>query len=190
MREIMISILNDYLKVFPEEQERQSIFLNYLNSNDDESIIDWNNFDGHIVASGFVYSKEDDKFLVLYHNDMKMFLYPGGHMDKEDSNPLDAAKREVREETGLIDFKLLSINNNELVPIDIDTHIISYNERLSLPEHYHFDIRYLFVVDKISKVSIDIDELSSYKWISVNELGEDINYGSVANKIKKILNKY
>ena len=65
---------------------------------------------------------------------------------------------------------MLSINDNELIPIDIDTHIISYNERLNLPEHYHFDIRYLFMINKISEISIDLEELSSYKWISVDEL--------------------
>lgn len=190
MKKIVYKILNEYLKVFPEEKTRQSNFIDYLNKYNDIEITDWNNFNGHIVASGFVYSKEDDKFLVLYHNDMKMFLYPGGHMDEKDLNPLEAAKREVIEETGLNDFELLSINDNELIPIDIDTHIISYNERLNLPEHYHFDIRYLFMINKISEISIDLEELSNYKWISIDELEEDTNYGKVANKIKKILNKH
>jgi len=187
MKKIIIDILNDYLKIFPEEKTRQSIFLKYLKEHKPHEVIDWNNFNGHIVASGFVYSKENDKFLVLYHNDMKMYLYPGGHIDKGDLNPLEAAKREVKEETGLKDLKLCKVSNNELIPIDIDTHIISYNERLNLPEHYHFDIRYLFIVDNISEINIDLEELSSYKWISVQELSNDLNYGKIVNKINKFL---
>jgi len=189
MKDVLLNIVKEYSIVFPEEKERQSFFVEYLKNHNDDEIIDWNNFNGHVVASGFVYSKKDNKFLVLYHEDMKMFVYPGGHIDKEDLNPLDAAKREVIEETGIHELELLKVSNNELIPIDIDTHIISYNERLNLPEHYHFDIRYLFVVDNILKVKIDNEELSSYKWISMDELSNDINYGRIANKIKKLLRR-
>ena len=153
----------------------------------DLEITDWNNFDGHVVASGFIYAKEENKFLVLYHNDLKMFLYPGGHIDSNDTNPLSASKREIFEETGLSNLEQLKISNYELVPIDIDTHKIGYNERLNLPEHYHFDFRYLFMVDRISDIKIDIEELSSYKWISIEELSSDINYGRIATKITKLL---
>ena len=38
------------------------------------------------------------------------------------------------------------LTKNKMVPIDIDTHRIGYNERLNLPEHLHFDFRYLFVI--------------------------------------------
>ena len=116
-----------------------------------------------------------------------MFLYPGGHVDKNDINPLDASKREIFEETGLNDLELLKLMDDELIPIDIDTHKISYNERLNLPEHYHFDFRYLFMVDEVSDIKIDSEELSNYKWISLDELSEDKNYGVVASKIKRIL---
>ena len=105
MKNLILTILNKYLLLFPEEKKRQAKLIKFLNNFDDRQIIDWNNFDGHIVASGFIYSKKDKKFLVMYHNDMKKYIYPGGHIDLSDINPLDAAIREVKEETGLIDFK-------------------------------------------------------------------------------------
>lgn len=187
MREILLSVLNDYLLLFPHEQERQFILYNYLKTHTDLEITDWNNFDGHVVASGFIYAKEENKFLVLYYNDLKMFLYPGGHIDSNDTTPLSASKREIFEETGLSNLEQLKILNYELVPIDIDTHKIGYNERLNLPEHYHFDFRYLFMVDRISDIKIDIEESSDYKWISIEELSSDINYGRIATKITKLL---
>jgi len=187
VKNILLKILADYLLVFPEEQLRQTVLIDYLNKHKDDEIVDWNNFAGHIVAGGFIYAKEEEKFLVLYHNDLKMFLYPGGHIDSTDINPLQAAKREVCEETGLSDLHQLEITDGKLIPIDIDTHTIGYNERLNLPEHYHFDFRYLFIVDNISEVRTDSEELSGYKWISVEELGSDPNYGMIANKIKKLL---
>lgn len=187
MKDNLIALLNSYLILFPEEQERQKILIQYLQSHQNDEVVDWNNFDGHIVAGGFIYAKEENKFLVLYHNDLKMFLYPGGHIDSNDVNILTAAKREIAEETGLNDLEQLIVSDNELIPIDIDTHKIGYNERLNLPEHYHFDFRYLFVVDKIQDIKTDEDEMSGYKWISLDELTNDPNYGRVATKIKRLI---
>lgn len=187
MKNLIINLLNKYLEIFTNESERQSNLIKYLHCHNSDELVDWNNFDGHIVAGGFIYSKEENKFLVLYHKDLKMYLYPGGHMVNDDINPLLASKREVLEETGLVNIENLKIGEDELVPIDIDTHKISYNERLGLPEHYHFDFRYLFTVDKISDIKIDTEELSNYKWIDLDELSNDTNYGSVASKIKVLI---
>ena len=187
MKNILLNILNKYLEIFPEEKDRQTALLNYLNSHEDNEITDWNNFDGHVVAGGFIYSKEDNKFLVLYHKDLKMYLYPGGHTDAKDKNPLEASKREIQEETGLSNLEQLIIENDEMLPIDIDTHIIGYNERLNLPQHYHFDFRYLFIIDRIENINIDVEELENYKWIDINDLYNDSNYGSVASKIERLL---
>ena len=187
MKDSILTIINQYLLLFPEEKQRQAKLVYFLNNFDDNEIIDWNNFNGHIVASGFVYSKNDKKFLVMYHNDMKMYTYPGGHIDLCDANPLVAAIREVKEETGLMDFEEVNIARNELVPVDIDTHIISYNERLNLPQHYHFDFRYLFIIDKILNVKVDGTELSNYKWINIDELSSDPNYGKIVEKLRRLL---
>lgn len=187
MKNILLTILKKYLEIFPEEKNRQTELLNYLNSHEDTEITNWNNFDGHIVAGGFIYSKKDNKFLVLYHKDLKMYLYPGGHIDANDKNPLEAAKREIQEETGLFNLKQFIIGNNELLPIDIDTHIIGYNERLNLPQHYHFDFRYLFIIDRIENINIDVDECENNKWIKINDLYNDSNYRNVANKIGRLL---
>lgn len=189
MKDILIDIINKYLKIFPEEQDRQSKIIDYLNIHSNEEITDWNNFNGHIVAGGFIYAREEKKFLVLYHKDLNRYLYPGGHTDKSDINTLETAKREIKEETGLTNLEHLKLSDDELIPIDIDMHIINYNERLKLPEHYHFDFRYLFIIDKISNIKLDSEELLNYKWIDINELKNDINYGVVVDKIEKLIGR-
>lgn len=186
-KKILIDIINEYLVIFPKERERQTKLIKYLQHNNDKQIIDWNNFDGHIVAGGFIYAKEENKFLVLYHKDLKMYLYPGGHVDAKDINPLETSKREIEEETGLSNLEQLVLNCNNLIPIDIDTHTVGYNERLNLPEHYHFDFRYLFMVNKIVDIKLDKEESANYKWISTDELSKGTNYGIVITKIKNVL---
>lgn len=183
MRELLLKLMSEYLVLFPNEQQRQEKFIEYLKNHDDNQITDWNNFDGHVVAGGFIYAKEEQKFLVIYHNDLKMFLYPGGHIDSNDINPLEASKREVYEETGFDSIDEVILSNNKLIPIDIDTHVIPYNERLNLPEHYHFEFRYLFTIDSIKEVKLDLSESSKFKWISIDELRDDKNYGKIAEKI-------
>lgn len=187
MKEKLIGCLNKYLEMFPEEYERQARLINYLKTHDDKEIVDWNNFDGHVVAGGFIYAKEEKKFLVLYHNDLKMYLYPGGHIDSNDTDPLLASVREVKEETGLTNLEQVKVVDDKLVPIDIDTHVIGYNKRLNLPEHYHFDFRYLFMIDKIEDIKMDSEELSNYQWIDINELRNDINYGKISSKIEVLI---
>lgn len=56
------NILLKYLETFPEEKNKQKIFGKYLKNFSESEIIDWNNFDGHIVASGFIYAKAEKSF--------------------------------------------------------------------------------------------------------------------------------
>jgi len=58
-------IVDCYLKIFPNELKRQERLLEALNQKEN-NIIDWNNFEGHVVASGFVYSRKLKKFLVIF----------------------------------------------------------------------------------------------------------------------------
>ncbi len=179
-------IINQYLSLFPNELNRLSLLNEFLKKENDEMIFDWNNANGHITVGSFVYSKSDDAFLVLYHKDLKMYLYPGGHVNNNDRNIIEAAKRELKEETGLTNLELFTINN-EVLPFDIHTHIIPFNERVNMSEHYHFDFRFLFLIDEICNVHVDEDELEHYKWVSAKELSEYSNFGNIVEKIKILL---
>lgn len=188
MRENVRLIIKKYLEKFSKEKERLFLLEDYLNKSDDNEIIDWNNINGHLTVGAFVYCVSEDKFLVLYHKDLKMYLYPGGHVDKEDKSLLDAAKRELEEETGLKKLKLLQTDNMK-VPFDIDIHLIPINERVNIPEHYHFDFRYLFLTETISEINFDKQEFNNYKWISSEELSKDKNYGKIISKVKSFIDR-
>ena len=189
MKDNIPNILEEYLLLFPEEKKRQEKLVNFLKDHTEKEFTDWNNFDGHIVASGFVYSKKDDKFLVLYHRDFKIFIYPGGHVDDTDTSILNAAIRETKEETGLSDFNLFKFTENKNIPIDIDTHEIDYNERLNLPKHFHFDFRYLFIVNKISDVHVNPEESLSYKWVDIDEIRKIHGCELALRKIEKLISR-
>lgn len=52
----------------------------------------------HFTAS--VYILKEDQILLLMHPKLKKWLPPGGHIEPNET-PIEAAKREVKEETGL-----------------------------------------------------------------------------------------
>ncbi len=181
-------IVNNYLKRFPNEKKRMDVFCDYLERNVRDGLVDWNNEFGHITVGAFVYCESEDKFLVLFHKDLKMYLYPGGHVDKKDSSLFDAAKRELKEETGLENLNSLKMDVPE-VPFDIDTHSIPFNDRIHMPKHFHFDFRYLFFIDESCDIVLDEEECKDYKWITSNELSKDENYGNIVNKLREIIKK-
>lgn len=187
MKETLLKILKEYIKAFPEETQRQEEYKKYLEKAEGDEVADWNNFNGHAVATGFIYNKETKKFLVVHHRDLDMYLSPGGHVDIEDENPLNTAKREVQEETGLKNLEYINVNENKLIPIDIDTHIIEYNKRKNLPEHHHFDHRYLFEISKTKEIKIAEEELSEYKWVEIDKLTRNPSYAIIVNKLKKLI---
>lgn len=187
MKNKVQEIITEYLKLFPEEKERLQQLIKYIENSTDEEITDWNNFNGHLVAGGFIYNIKTKKFLLLHHKDLDMYLYPGGHIDFNDQNPLTAAKREVEEETNLHDLQILSHEDNKLIPLDIDTQLIRYNQRLNLPQHYHYDFRYLFIIDNNEIIKIDENELSDYQWLDFQQIKEDYHFQKISQKISTLL---
>ena len=84
-------------------------------------------------------------------------------------------------------YRFLKITEDQLIPFDIDTHIVKRNERLNLPKHYHFDFRYLFTINEIEEINIDKNELENYKWVELSEIYDNLNESIIAKKLEKIL---
>jgi 8-oxo-dGTP diphosphatase len=53
----------------------------------------------HFTASAIVLD-DNERALLVHHNKIGLWLYPGGHIDPNE-DPAQAALREVREETGI-----------------------------------------------------------------------------------------
>jgi 8-oxo-dGTP pyrophosphatase MutT (NUDIX family) len=100
------------------------------------------NLAGHITASGLVI--KDGFVLLIYHPFINEWMQPGGHID-EGEEPIQAAIREVFEETGVICEPLEEYLN----PIDIDLHEIPENPKKGEGRHLHIDLLFLLrVVDE------------------------------------------
>ncbi len=57
---------------------------------------------GHFTASALVISPDAAQVLLIHHPTLSLWLQPGGHIEPGDATLVDAARREVQEETGLM----------------------------------------------------------------------------------------
>jgi 8-oxo-dGTP pyrophosphatase MutT (NUDIX family) len=146
-------------------------FLEFFGSNTDDrvcSILDYKNpFKrsnqlGHITASGLVI--HNDKVLLIFHPFIKRWFQPGGHIDDGES-PIDAAIREVYEETGFVCVS----DSKDLEPIDIDIHEIPANPKKGEDTHLHIDLLYCLRVSSQEKSIEDI----AYAWVAFDQIESD-----------------
>lgn len=184
-----LDIIKTYLKYFENETKNLNCLINFIEQSkkQDENIYSSTNTVGHITASGFIYVKDIKSLLLLEHKKLGRFLQPGGHVENTDNTTLDTAKREVYEETGLENLELVKLCSDKEIPFDINTHLIPENPAKNMPEHYHHDFRYLFTMDKISDIKIDLNESNNYKWIKISDLQEIDDFKIVTEKINKML---
>lgn len=116
---------------------------------------------GHITASSWIVDKSRKFALLTHHAKLNRWLQPGGHADGHEDT-LAVAQREAYEETGLTSLQVI-------LPqiFDLDIHVIP--ERAEFPEHFHYDIRYLFQANIEESISISA-ESHDIKWISNEEI--------------------
>jgi 8-oxo-dGTP pyrophosphatase MutT (NUDIX family) len=92
---------------------------------------------GHITCTGFVLAPDGERLLLVHHRRLDRWLLPGGHVEPDDIEIWDAARREVIEETGA---ELLLETAPRLAGMDV--HGIPSNA--SEPYHLHHDLLFAF----------------------------------------------
>jgi 8-oxo-dGTP pyrophosphatase MutT (NUDIX family) len=132
---------------------------------------------GHFTASSFVLAPEGAELLLIHHAKLGLWLQPGGHIEPSDETVLDAARREVLEETGIAE---LEIDHDGL--FDVDVHIIP--ARKEALAHEHFDVRYLFRAR--TRAFTASDEVKGAKWSPLAALESAGTDESVLRAVRKL----
>lgn len=155
-----------YLIKHPEESQNIEMLMEQIQE-DREQILDRSNMRGHITASILVLSHDKQNVLLIHHNQLQLWLQPGGHVDPTDTSLYVAALRELMEETGLKHADLIDYR-----PFDIDTHLIPARPSKNEGEHYHHDFIYLAIATKITVLSHQAEEVSEARWVPISGLLE------------------
>jgi 8-oxo-dGTP pyrophosphatase MutT (NUDIX family) len=121
---------------------------------------------GHVTCSAIVVNP-DRRVLHIRHNVLNRWLGPGGHLERADLSLAGAAAREVEEEAGIAAGKLALVDD---VPADIDVHLIPANPAKNEPEHYHYDMRFVFTVPADAAVRLQAEEVNDHAWLPIADL--------------------
>jgi len=122
----------------------------------------------HFTATTFVVFQ--NRTVLHFHKSLKMWLPPGGHIDR-DERPDRAALREVKEETGL-DVILMheptQIASENAIELPRPWHILLENIN---PYHQHIDLIY-FAEAFSDEVRPDEGESTEVWWFTIDELSD------------------
>lgn len=176
-KQSIYTLTQNYLSKYPDDSHALHV-LEFLDNYD--NFWQRDNSYGHITSSAWVVNESMDKVLLTHHKKLDIWIQLGGHMEAEDKSIYEACERELREESGLKEFKLLS---KEIFDIDVHKFPQSAN---GFPEHFHLDIRLLFQGNSEEKISFDDLECNDVKWIPIDDVEMYQNAWSVMRMVKKV----
>ena len=156
--------IEKYVPYNEQEEKDKNTILKYMDAFEDT--LTRNNEFGHFTASAWVVNKERTKVLMIYHNIYKSWAWTGGHADGE-SDLLSVAVREVKEETGVENVKVLDDDIFSLEIVCVNGHV---KRGKYVSSHVHLNVTYLLEVDENATLRIKEDENSGVKWVPIDEI--------------------
>jgi 8-oxo-dGTP pyrophosphatase MutT (NUDIX family) len=118
---------------------------------------------GHITCSGIVLHPDREALLLIHHKRLDRWLAPGGHVEPDDLEISNTARREVEEETA-------ALLRPEIAPlVGIDVHGIP--PKRGEPFHLHHDL--IFAFRALSDAVQPLKEVHAAVWLDLAGLPSD-----------------
>lgn len=108
-----------------------------------------------------VYPRHEGKVLLIHHRRLAKWLPPGGELEP-DETPLEAAARELFEETGLRGV-FPRTSDVEGTPLGL----IGYEEHVAGSKGVHMN--FVFVCDVSSTEIVPNDEFTEHRWVTLED---------------------
>jgi 8-oxo-dGTP pyrophosphatase MutT (NUDIX family) len=160
-RNPLLQLLKNHQPFNQEETQFKQQMTEFINLNTD--CFERSLLIGHITGSAWIVDKSRQFTLLTHHRKLNKWFQTGGHCDG-DSDVLNVAIKEAMEETGLTDIQAISLSI-----FDIDIHQIP--ERKGVPQHLHYDVRFLLEAD-INEPLIISSESSDLTWVEISKVSQ------------------
>ena len=142
----------------------------------------------HYVATGYVYDRNTDRFLLVRQKKSRKWLPPGGHLN-EGEEPHQGVQRELLEETG-VEGRLLDLLETPKVGTEATAQLptpfcILYEKipaEIEGEEHMHIDFVYVLEINLSEPLTLRPEEISFAKWIA----SEDIDHVETYENVKQV----
>jgi len=113
------------------------------------------------VTVGALLVRGDVEILLVEHRAYGITLQPGGHLEPTDATLIDAAVRELSEETGVDPGEIFLASRT---PAYIEYGKVPARPAKDEPEHFHLDIGYSFATAHADVGSIQESEVNGAAW--------------------------
>lgn len=173
-RNQLINLLSNYHTEDLQERQHQKETLAFVQSNPD--CFERSLLPGHVTGSAWIVNPSMTHTLLIHHYKLDKWFQPGGHCDG-DPDVLMVAMKEAFEETGVV----VTPFSDQI--FDIDNHIIP--ARQEVPQHIHYDIRFLFIAQMTDDDLPGNRETKAIKWASLNDVTTYTHEISITRMIEK-----
>jgi 8-oxo-dGTP pyrophosphatase MutT (NUDIX family) len=170
----LLEKLQRYRSKYPDETAETDRYIRFVFAHTD--CFERSLLEGHVTGSGWLVNQAGTHVILTHHRKLNRWLQPGGHADG-DTDVMLVARKELEEETGLLEFDALDAE-----VFDLDIHPIP--ERKGVPEHFHYDARFVFRVTGSEEYVVS-EESHDLQWVSIENLGEYTNEESVLRMARK-----
>lgn len=169
--------LSAYLDEHPEEKPGLAPVLALLDSGADLTVR--GEFRGHATV-GAILAGPDGRILHVHHLALDKWLLPGGHLESVDNTLLEAALRELTEETGIPADTVTTVAHR---PVHIDVHPIPANDAKGEPDHQHIDFRFLFrTAAEVGR--LQAEEVTGAAWLASETISDQTLRRRVAQALR------
>lgn len=158
-------VILSYVPINLQEIKDKQTILNYIEKYGD-FVLDRKNNVCHLTVSAWITNKNHDKVLLNFHKLYNNWGWLGGHQDNE-LDPLFVILKEIKEESGLTNLKLL---DNNIISLEILSVFEHYKKNILVPAHLHLNLTYLFEANENDTLIINEEENSGLIWIDLDEV--------------------
>ena len=159
----LLDEIKNYMPTNEQEQRDKEQMLAFMQGND--NCLSRENAIAHFTTSIWTVNKERTKTLMVYHNIYNSWSWIGGHADGV-ANLSEVALRELQEETGVKNARLVSDEIFSIETLTVDGHI---KKGAYVPCHLHFNVTYLAEADEAEVLVVKEDENQAVKWFSFED---------------------
>ncbi len=159
----MLATLESWGAPGSDQDDLRQAFLGFVLAREDST---WRScVPGHLTASAVLLDHDRTHVALVLHRIVTLWVVPGGHLEPGDRRLVDAAAREVHEETGVT-------ARFDPDPLELSCHAFTCRNS---PPTRHYDVAFVGVAEPGAALEVS-DESHDLRWWPVDALPEPLAY--------------
>lgn len=168
-----IELITTYKAKTQKDKAILKAMLKFITQNKDD-VLTRENTMAHFTASSVILNEDYTKMLMIHHKIYDTWTWQGGHADGE-SDLLQVALKEATEETGLHHMKIVKVDEEPVVRLDI----LPVKEHMKngefISNHLHLNAAFVFMASEEELLALNMQETNDIEWVSRQDIDDYAN---------------